>query len=773
MDGLLIAFPGITPLGLLVLCLGLSAVLLLASLAIRSTYGRFRLQTRFTSWFLYRLRLHHPERLPTSGGALLVCNPVTYLDWIYLIALLPRQVTFLIATPGYARSKYAVECLRKTGALSVDETSDEAAIEAAFAKARARLAEGGVVCIIAQGWRTPGGQEYPVSRVLHALARPDVPIVPIWFEQAWGSRWHLDGEAYRWVWPTFLGETVDATVGEPLPGTTAAGAIIAALHLLGANCAIERNAERPPPHRRFVHLASRQPARPCLIDGMGVAPELNFGKALTAAMCFTELLKPILGETKMVGLWLPPSPGAALANIAIAFLGKVSVNLNYTSSPDSIASALRQCGIRHVLTSRKFVERLALTLPEGVEPIYLEDIRANVTKWMQVRNYLAVRLLPTTILEHFVLKLGRHTTKDLATIIFSSGSTGEPKGVMLTHGNIAANIESVVHGIHFDSNDHLLGVLPFFHSFGYTITLWAPLNVGASAVYYPDPRAAREIGELAKKYRVTIFLSTATFLRFCLKKCDPDSFATVRVLICGAEKMPVQLQQEFLKKFGVSAMEGYGCTELAPAAAANLPDLTIAGFTLIGNRPGSIGQPLPGCAGKVVDAETLHPVPVGEEGLLLMLGANVMLGYLGRDDLTKKVKLDGWYVTGDMGKLDDEGHVTLTGRLSRFAKVGGEMVPLERIEEEMHDQLKAGGERYLAVTCVPDESRGERLVVLYLAGANLDIPALVKQMSQRGLPSLWLPAERDYHAVPELPVLGSGKLDLRGVKDQALALARR
>jgi acyl-[acyl-carrier-protein]-phospholipid O-acyltransferase/long-chain-fatty-acid--[acyl-carrier-protein] ligase len=769
----LFAFPGITAAGLLILCLGLGAVLILASLAIRSTYGRFRLILRFVCNLIFRLRLHRGDNLPASGPAILVCNPVTYLDWLFLVALLPRQVTLLIATPGYARSKFAMNCLRRAGVLAVDENADEAAIEATLAAARQRLADGGVVCILAQGWRPKTGQDYPASRVLAALASPEVPIVPLWYEQAWGSLWHWEGDSFRWKWPAFLGETVEVSVGTPLPGATKPGEVLAAMHLLGASCAIERNAQRPPPHRRFVRMAARQPNHPCFVDGMGVTPELTFGKALTAAMCFTEVLRPLLGDTKMVGLWLPPSPGGALANVALAFLGKVSVNLNYTSSVESIASSLRQCGIRHVLTSRKFVERVKLELPEGVEPIYLEDIRPKVTKWMQLRNYLAIRLLPAAIVEHFILKLGRHTNDDLATIIFSSGSTGDPKGVMLTHGNLAANIESAAHGIHLDSKDTLLGVLPFFHSFGYTITLWAPLNVGAAAVYYPDPRAAREIGELCKKHRCTIYVSTATFLRFCLRKCEPDDFLSLRVLICGAEKLPVQLQQEFWKKFGVPAMEGYGCTELSPASATNMPDLGIDGFVLIGNRPGTIGPPLPGNAARIVDPETLRVLPVGEEGLLLMKGANVMKGYLGRDDLTDRVKIEGWYVTGDMGKLDEEGHITLTGRLSRFAKIGGEMVPLERVEEELHELLDSGGERMVAVTCVPDEVRGERLVVLHLTGANLDVPSLVKRLATRGLPSLWLPAERDFIGVPELPVLGTGKLDLRGVKELALKLARK
>jgi acyl-[acyl-carrier-protein]-phospholipid O-acyltransferase/long-chain-fatty-acid--[acyl-carrier-protein] ligase len=204
-----------------------------------------------------------------------------------------------------------------------------------------------------------------------------------------------------------------------------------------------------------------------------------------------------------------------------------------------------------------------------------------------------------------------------------------------------------------------------------------------------------------------------------------------------------------------------------------MPDIDLGGLKLIGNRPGTIGPPLPGCAARIVDPDTLKPVPLGEEGLVMIYGANVMEGYLGRDDLTRAVRIDGWYITGDMGKLDEEGHVTLTGRLSRFAKVGGEMVPLERVEEELHGLVDTGGERACVVTCVPDETRGERLIVLYLSSLGLDVGAWQKRLCQRGLPTLWVPAERDFHPISELPLLGTGKLDLRGVKDLALQIARR
>jgi acyl-[acyl-carrier-protein]-phospholipid O-acyltransferase/long-chain-fatty-acid--[acyl-carrier-protein] ligase len=318
-------------------------------------------------------------------------------------------------------------------------------------------------------------------------------------------------------------------------------------------------------------------------------------------------------------------------------------------------------------------------------------------------------------------------------------------------------------------SDRALGVLPFFHSFGYTVTLWAPLQVGASAVYHPDPRQAKEIGELCRKYRCTIYLSTATFLRFCLKKCEPDDFRSVRILVCGAEKLPQSLAQTFHEKFGVLPLEGYGCTELSPAVAANMPDLEIGRFCHLSNRPGSIGPPLPGVACRVVHPDTGQDLPIGAEGLVLSYGANVMQGYLNRPDLTHQVLRDGWYTTGDMGRIDADGFVTLTGRLARFAKVGGEMVPLERIEEELHDLLDTS-DRVCAVTCVPDHARGERVVVLYVTHLDLDVRSWCQRLTDRGLPNLWVPGERDFFPVPEIPILPSGKIDLKRVKETALKL---
>jgi acyl-[acyl-carrier-protein]-phospholipid O-acyltransferase/long-chain-fatty-acid--[acyl-carrier-protein] ligase len=628
------------------------------------------------------------------------------------------------------------------------------------------------VCIFAEGSITRTGFLLTFQRGFEQiLKRAPAPIVPVCLDHVWGSIFSYQGDRILWKWPQKLPYPVGISFGPPLPTTATAFEVRQAIQQLSAENAVARRGLRRPVHRQFVRMASRHPFRPCLIDPNQNGKVYRYGEVVAGAMILARLLRPLVRDEAMVGLWLPPSAGGAFANIAVAFLGKTAVNLNYTSSPAVVNSALGQCAIRKVIVSKLFAAKVKLEVGPGIELIYLEDFRKQVTGWQRMRAYLAVVLLPGFVLERAVLGIHRHHLRDLATVIFSSGSTGDPKGVMLSHANLAANAESMIQAIDPRPSDSLLGILPFFHSFGYTVTLWMPLQVGASALYHPDPRQAKEIGDLCRKYRCTLFLTTPTFLRFCLRRCDPDDFKTVRILMCGAEKLPLTLAEEFQQKFGVQPLEGYGCTELSPVVAANVPDWEKGGRRQIGNKPGTIGRPLPGIAVKMVNPETFEPVPVGQEGLLLVYGGNVMVGYLGREEATRAVLRDGWYITGDIAKLDEDGFITITDRLSRFSKIGGEMVPHQKIEDELHHILGTN-ERVCVVTAVPDERRGERLIVLYTSLNGMDVTRMWRELNSKGLPNLWVPAERDFFQVPELPVLGSGKMDLKRVKELALEKTR-
>jgi acyl-[acyl-carrier-protein]-phospholipid O-acyltransferase/long-chain-fatty-acid--[acyl-carrier-protein] ligase len=729
---------------------------------------------RFCLWLLthtvYWVRVRGERNVPRRGGALLVCNRVILLDWLFLLSGQRRRIRFVVFVPDPPGFFHGL-ILRCTDAIVVDGSADARAVLRAMRTARAALSNGELVCIFNEERITRPGVHLPFHRAFKLLAkRATVPVIPVALDQIWGSRFHLEGERFVWMLPTRFPYAVTVSYGPPLPATSPPGEVRQAMQKVSADGAFARGSLRLPVHRQFVRMAARCPLAPCLHDSTAKGPPLNYGKTLAGAICLARALKPLLGNTKMVGVWLPPGIGGALANIALALLGKTAVNLNYTASPETTRSALRQCSCRHVLSARRFTARVPLDPGQGVEIVNLDDILPTITNAQKLWAFVAVLLIPGFILDHFVLGLGGHKVTDIATIIFSSGSTGDPKGVMLSHDNVASDGEAMIQAAEVNATDRLLGVLPFFHSFGYTVTLWVPLQVGASMVFHADPRQAKEIGELCKEYRCTVYLSTATFLRFCLRKCDAGDFKTVHLIMCGAEKLPMSLALDFQKKFGVLPIEGYGCTELSPAVVINMPDRDFTGFRMVRNRPGSIGEPLPGVAARVVHPETYAPLPIGEEGLVLFHGPMVMLGYLGKPDLTREVVRDGWYVTGDMGRMDDDGYLTLTGRLSRFAKIGGEMVPLEKIEEVLHEILQTS-ERVCAVTCVPDDARGERLIVLHITHETVEVRQWWQQLNARGLPNLWVPAQRDFYPVAELPMLASGKLNLKRVKELAQEIA--
>jgi acyl-[acyl-carrier-protein]-phospholipid O-acyltransferase/long-chain-fatty-acid--[acyl-carrier-protein] ligase len=356
----------------------------------------------------------------------------------------------------------------------------------------------------------------------------------------------------------------------------------------------------------------------------------------------------------------------------------------------------------------------------------------------------------------------------LATVIFSSGSTGEPKGVMLSHYNIGANIEQMDQVFDLNRHDRFLGILPFFHSFGFTGTLWLPATLGVGVVFHPNPLDAKTIGPLVKHNAVTYLLATPTFLQIYLRGCAPGDFGSLRLVMTAAEKLPDRLAAAFEAHFGIRPMEGYGCTECSPTVAVNAPDFRAAGFHQVGVKRGSIGHPLPGVCVRVVDAEnpwTGNPLPLGQAGLLLVRGPNVMRGYLGKPEKTAEVLRDGWYCTGDVAALDEDGFLQITDRLNRFSKIGGEMVPHIKIEEKLHE-LTATTEQTFVVAGLPDEKKGERLVVLHKL-PDEKLASCLEKLAQSDLPNLWKPRADQFFRVEQFPLLGTGKLDLRQVKELA------
>jgi len=462
----------------------------------------------------------------------------------------------------------------------------------------------------------------------------------------------------------------------------------------------------------------------------------------------------------MVGLLLPATVGGALANLGVALAGKVPVNLNFTGGAESMAYAAAQCEIRTVITSKVFLAKAKLEAPEGA--VYLEDILASIGKGAKLWGLVKARIAPAAWLTP------RGDSDSLATVIFSSGSTGVPKGIMLSHFNLATNVDAVLQVFSLDHRDRIIGVLPLFHSFGFMATIWLPLFTGGGVVYHPNPTDAKTIGELVHKYKGTFLLSTPTFCGTYMRKCTREQFASLRFVVVGAEKLREPLRKEFEETFGIDLLEGYGMTEMSPVVAVNTPDFREGKEIQTGTKHGTVGVPIPGVAVRIVDPETKEPLQPGQEGMLLVKGPNRMLGYLKQPERTKEVFYHDWYITGDIAKVDEDGFLSITDRLSRFSKVGGEMVPHLLVEEMIS---KSCGDAPCAVTGLPDERKGERLAVLY-THPNLTPEELWRRLSETDLPKLWLPKLENIHHVDELPILGTGKLDLRGVRARALELAK-
>jgi acyl-[acyl-carrier-protein]-phospholipid O-acyltransferase / long-chain-fatty-acid--[acyl-carrier-protein] ligase len=467
----------------------------------------------------------------------------------------------------------------------------------------------------------------------------------------------------------------------------------------------------------------------------------------------------------MVGILLPPSIPGALVNWAALLLGKVPINLNYTSSNDSILSCAKQCELKTVVTSRQFLEKVPIQPPGEV--LYAEDLALNPGLFEKISALLAAKFLPARLLEIFLGVSKTATLDDTATIIFSSGSTGEPKGVVLSHFNLASNVEQLEQVFHLHDGDRILGILPFFHSFGFTGTLCLPPLAGMGVVFHVSPLDAQAIGALVSKYSVTMLLSTPTFLNTYARRIPPEAFGSLRIVMAGAEKLPDRIAQAFEDRFGIRPLEGYGCTECSPVVAVNTYDFRAAYFRQVGAKRGTIGQPLPGIGVHIIDPETGEKLPVDKPGLLLVRGPNVMVEYLNRPEKTAEVLKDGAYNTGDIATIDEDGFLRITDRLSRFSKIGGEMVPHIRVEETLHELIGADGQ-VLAVTAIPDEKKGERLVVIHTLKEDL-LKDLLEKLAKSDLPALWKPRPDQFVYVEKMPYLGTGKLDLRKLREIAVS----
>lgn len=716
---------------------------------------------------LYRLRVHGRSHVPEQGGALLVPNHVSFVDGLLVIASLDRPVRFLVDGSFFERPLLG-RALKWFGAIPISSAGGPRQILRAFREAGQHLDDGHLVCIFAEGQITRNGLLNPFRRGLERIAKGrSAPILPVHLDGVWGSIFSYAGGRFVTKLPERIPYPVQVSFGEPLPSTTPIHAVRAAVSELGEAAWRRRAATRRPLHHAFLRQVRRAPWRLLFADQK--VAKVSRLRAAAGAIALARALREPLGASggfeERVGVLLPPSIGAALANLALACSGRTSINLNWTAGTAAMESAVRQSGLRHVLTSAEFLAKAKIELPAGTQPLFVDVLLRDVSRGERLKAALLALFAPKRLVEKACGARRAVALDDLVTILFSSGSTGEPKGVMLSHGNVDANVAALGQAFRTIPQERILGVLPLFHSFGFTATLWFPCCQGFATIFHPSPIDAPAIGALVERFHVTFLLATPTLLSIYLRRVTPAQFGSLRLVLTGAEKLTESLANAFSDQFGIRPLEGYGATECAPCIAVSTHDFRAPGFWQPGWRRGCVGQPAPGVALRVVDPETFERKAPGDEGLLLVRGANVMRGYLGRDDLTAKALRDGWYVTGDLARVDEDGFLKITDRLSRFSKIGGEMVPHGRVEEELH---KAAGISVptFAVTALPDEKKGEKLAVVHTSDSER-VPELLSKLAAAGLPNLFLPRADCFVKVDALPVLGTGKLDLRKVKELA------
>lgn len=744
-----------------------------------TAFSQFMMRVLFNT--MYSVHLHGYDKLPEQGGALLVPNHVSWVDGPVMCGFAPRFVRFIIYA-NFTRKPVLSWFASIFRVIPLSPKEGPKAIMKALRDARHSLKDGEMVCIFPEGAISRLGRLMPFNKgVLKIVQGTDAPVFPIYMHGLWGSKASyrnggLFKSPFRWR------RRVDIYIGDPLYNVESVGALHRSIEKLAADSMRDQILKRPILSRQFVRQCRGSLFRKKIADSSGL--ELTGGKLLAGTLAFRRVLlrKVLKKEIANVGALVPPSAAGVLVNTALALSQKTSVNLNYTLDEKVLGYCLRDAEIHQVITSRRFLEKRPLQL--DTEFIYLEDLKEQITRADRLIAAAMAYLLPACLLERLLglHKVDRHSC---LTIIYTSGSTGEPKGVMLSHNNILSNVEAVNYMFSLKREDALIGVLPFFHSFGYTISMWLVLATPPLGAYHFNPLDARVVGKLAEKYRGSILLATPTFLRGYLKRIDPAQFRHMWLIVVGAEKLPEDLTSLCQQVLGVTPIEGYGSTEMSPLVSANQPDYKDNYGNQVFNRIGTVGQCAPGVYGKILHPETFEELPLNTEGLLFATGPNVMLGYLNKPDKTAEVIREGWYNTGDIGRIDEDGFITLTGRLSRFSKIGGEMVPHILVEEVLTGLLEklapppaatsdetAAPDLRLAVTAVPDEKKGERLIVLH---KPLGFPReeLLRELNASGLPNLWLPGTEGFVEVPEIPLLGTGKLDLRGVKELALQLVKK
>jgi len=708
----------------------------------------------------YRVTAIGLENLP-DGGFLLVPNHISWVDALVLQLACPRPIRYVI-DQEYFHKPLLHPFLRALGCIPINIRHSHQAVRAAAEK----VAEGEIVCVFPEGQLERTGTLLRLQRGYELIARhANARVVPVWLDQLWGSIFSFQGGRFFTKFPKRIPYPVTIAFGKPLKAETADVATMREeLLKLGEVCFSRR---RPSLDRHLaeecVRGLKRRPFRTAVIDGMDHS-KLSRSKLLGAAAALSRYLRKEFSDER-IAIVLPASKASVVANLAVTLANKVPVDLNFTMGRAANESCCRRANLRVAISATPFMERLKdFPWPERV--LKLDELMPRMKG--QIIFWLIISILAPARLLLRLLQIPTEGGHREAVLLFTSGTTGEPKGVVVSHRNVVGNVSQFRELLDARKTDAILGSLPFFHTFGSTVTLWYPLIEGVRIVTYPNPLEAGKCAALIDQYKLTFLLATPTFLRVYLRKAELEQLRTLRLIIVGAEKLPLDLASHFEKQFHKKVFEGYGLTETAPVVSVNLPgpEPRKPGERVQpSSRLGSVGRLAPGIAAEIREPETDRKLSLYETGMLWLRGPNIFEGYLDEPKRTAEILRDGWLKTGDIGRFDEDGFLYIEGRLSRFSKIGGEMVPHETIEQKIIDLLELSGrdERPIAIVGVQDEAKGEALVLL--SAADIDLAALRKKLQEAGVPNLWIP--KNVQRVEAIPVLASGKLDLKKCQERA------
>jgi len=716
----------------------------------------------------YPLHISGLEHLPKKGGVLLLGNHLSFLDWAILQLAYPKPIRFVIDR-SYYEKWYLHPLLKQFHLIPISSRGSKGALEAITHA----LNQGDTVALFPEGHLSRTGH---FSRFQRGFERAvegveEGVIVPFYLRGLWESPFSYASKRVK----KSHHQALSVDFGEPLDMKTSALEIKERLFHLSVKSWETYAKSLPPLAYAWLKRAKKVGTKLSIADSTGL--RLSGYRTIVATRLLALSLKPTL-QGENIGLLLPTSVGGVLGNLSLLTLGKTVVNLNYSSGEASLRYAISQAEIQTIVTSKKFLQKLKAKgfdlsfLESSASLIYLEEMLQKPSKSTKLFTLLEVYLTPFWWLQRRYLS--PVDPSKTTAILFSSGSEGNPKGICLSHTNIMGNIKQAFTLINPQEQEVILGTLPIFHSFGFTVTTMLPLVEGIPLVCHPDPTDGFAIGKLALQYKATMLFATATFLRLYTRnsKLHPLMFQHLRLVVAGAEKLPQEIREAFKQKFGHDIYEGYGATETTPVSAINIPDvMMLDNFKPhIGHQHGSVGLPVPGGAFQIVDPESFEPLGANEEGMVLIGGVHVMQGYLNDPQKTQEVIYERhgirWYITGDKGRLDEEGFLTIVDRYSRFAKVAGEMVSLGLVEREIGKVLDE--QSHIAVVALPDAKKGEKLILL-LEG-EMSIETLKEHIKTLSLNPLFVPSA--YYKVEALPKLGSGKADFKGAKALAKALSQ-